>query len=59
MPPMNLIAIVDDVLTTGAHFQAAKTLLSERFPSTRIVGLFIARRVPKTSDYDPDEDLPF
>lgn len=41
-----LIAIVDDVLTTGAHFRAAKSILSSQFPKTPIVGLFIARRVP-------------
>ena len=45
-PPPASIAIVDDVLTTGAHFRAASTVLAERFPTAQIVGLFIARRVP-------------
>ncbi len=40
------IAIVDDVLTAGAHFRAASTVLVKRFPSAQIVGLFVARRVP-------------
>ena len=40
------IAIVDDVLTTGAHFRAASAVLTARFPAVRIVGLFIPRRVP-------------
>lgn len=44
------IVIVDDVLTTGAHFCAAKALLSSHFPRATMSGLFIARRVPGTSD---------
>ena len=40
------IAIVDDVLTTGAHFRAASEILEQHFPSTPICGLFIARRAP-------------
>ncbi len=40
------IAIVDDVLATGAHFRAARVVLGARFPTAAIVGLFIARRVP-------------
>lgn len=51
-PEPNFIAIVDDVLTTGAHFRTAKTVLSSRFPATPIVGLFIARRVPDMFDFD-------
>ena len=43
-PPHDLIAIVDDVLTTGAHFVAAKSLLAEQFPDASIVGIFVARR---------------
>jgi hypothetical protein len=39
------IGIVDDMLTAGAHFRAAKDTLSERFPNSRIVGFFIARRM--------------
>ena len=46
------IAIVDDILTTGAHFQAAKSILSTRFPEVSVVGLFIARRVPDTSNVE-------
>lgn len=44
------VAIVDDVLTTGAHFRAAKSVLSARFPEREIIGLFLARRAPETSD---------
>ena len=45
-PEPTTVAIVDDVLTTGAHFRAASSVLSERFPAVTIVGLFVARRVP-------------
>jgi hypothetical protein len=38
------IAILDDVLTTGAHFCAAKQVLGRRFPAAQIIGLFVARR---------------
>lgn len=45
-PEPDFLAIVDDVLTTGAHFRAMSSLLGARFPNARISGLFIARRVP-------------
>lgn len=51
IPEPQMIFLVDDVLTTGCHFKAAKRLLSNRFPNSTIVGLFVARRVPK-SDFD-------
>ena len=50
LPPPHTIALFDDVLTTGAHFKAAQTLLRNPFPQARIVGFFIARRVPDTAD---------
>ena len=46
VPAPTSIAIVDDVLTTGAHFRASRVVLGARFPAAIIVGLFIARRVP-------------
>ena len=46
--PRDVIFIVDDVLTTGAHFVAAKSVLTRQFPSTPVVGVFVARRVPTT-----------
>lgn len=42
------IAVVDDVLTTGAHFKAMKRILRENFSDVEVVGLFLARRVPNT-----------
>jgi hypothetical protein len=50
-PPPVRIAIFDDVLTTGAHYVAARTILAAEFPSAEILGCFIARRVPETTDF--------
>jgi predicted amidophosphoribosyltransferase len=47
-PTPAVIAVVDDVLTAGAHFKAMKRLLMETFQDAHIVGLFLARRVPNT-----------
>ena len=33
-PVRTIIAVVDDILTTGAHFRAAKSVLSARFPGS-------------------------
>ncbi len=44
-PEPRCLALVDDVLTSGCHFKAAKALLAEHFPGVRILGLFIARSV--------------
>ncbi len=49
-PTPRAIGLIDDVITTGAHFKAAQGLLLERFPGIRIYGLFIARRVPDSAD---------
>lgn len=40
-----LIVVVDDVVTTGAHFLAAKNRLGQHFPGVPFVGLAVARRV--------------
>jgi hypothetical protein len=50
-PTPQHIAVVDDVLTAGAHWRAMHHVLSERFPGVPIIGMFIARRVipPQTS----------
>lgn len=47
-PIPSQIAVVDDVLTTGAHFKAMKRILSGIYPDAKIVGIFVARRVPGT-----------
>lgn len=51
-PAPETIFLIDDVLTTGCHYKAAKHVLGERFPRAKIVGLFIARRAPKSVDPD-------
>ncbi len=45
-PEPRAIALFDDVLTTGAHFRAASSVLRERYPNVPIVGIFYARCVP-------------
>jgi predicted amidophosphoribosyltransferase len=54
-PAPRTIGLFDDVLTTGAHFRAASNVLQRAYPGVRIVGLFIARRVPETIDWDEIE----
>lgn len=49
-PAPTHIGIVDDMLTAGTHYRAMHTILSERFPEAKIVGLFVARRI------FPDDD---
>ena len=58
-PEPGVMAIVDDVLTTGAHFQAAKSILSVWFPEASFVGLFIARNDLGTSDIWDIIDIEF
>lgn len=50
-PPTHVI-VVDDVLTTGSHFKAMKSILRQVFPNVLIVGYFVARRVPETIDIE-------
>lgn len=50
-PEPKIFALVDDVLTTGAHFRAAKSILSKFFPRKSVIGLFIARCVPDTTKF--------
>lgn len=48
----NTIILFDDVLTTGAHYIAAKKILNKSFPDKKIIGIFIARRV-----FEKEEDF--
>ena len=43
-PTPSTLLVVDDMLTTGTHFRAAKSVLQRNFPSTRMVGVFVPRR---------------
>ena len=56
-PEPRVLAVVDDLLTTGAHFRAAKAILSARFPETPVIGLFVARRVPDSVSIEDFDDL--
>jgi hypothetical protein len=56
VPPRLAIGVVDDVLTAGTHYRAMHMILRNRFPTTPIVGFFIARRVfPDDSTDDPPD----
>ncbi|MBU9479893.1 hypothetical protein [Burkholderia multivorans] len=50
VPHPKHIMVVDDVLTTGSHFVATKTVLQARYPNAWIGGLFIGRR-PEAADF--------
>jgi hypothetical protein len=50
-PDPKTITLFDDVMTTGAHYVAAHGVRAARFRGVAIVGLFIARRVPETTDF--------
>ena len=45
VPPPKSIAIFDDLLTTGAHYRAAKFHLQRIFSEAQMFGIFVARRV--------------
>ena len=51
-PAPSAIALCDDVLTTGAHYRAALSVVQQAFPGVRVIGLFIARRVPEAMDFE-------
>ena len=39
------VFVIDDVITTGGHFVAAKRLINERYPEIVVNGLFLALRI--------------
>lgn len=45
--PSSLV-LFDDLLTTGAHFCAARTVLLQRFPGVPVYGVFACRRKPES-----------
>lgn len=51
-PPPTNIGVFDDVLTAGTHYRAMEITLRGRFPGVSIFGIFIARRVFPTPDFE-------
>ena len=46
-----VVILVDDVLTTGSHFVAARNVILNAHPNTRVIGFFMARRaLPDPAD---------
>lgn len=43
-PEPSFILLVDDVLTSGCHYKAMKSILKSRFPNTKLAAIFLARR---------------
>jgi hypothetical protein len=52
-PRPSRIVICDDVLTTGCHYRAVRSVLSRHFPGARFLGIFLARRVPQPPEFEP------
>jgi hypothetical protein len=50
------IAVVDDVLNSGKHFKVAQELLSQRFPGTPVIGIFVARCIRSSPPPDVRSD---
>ena len=42
----------DDIITSGAHFKAAQTIIQKELPGAPVIGLFIARNVRPEIDTD-------
>ena len=41
--PRARVVLIDDVLTTGCHFRAAKDVITNRWPASQVIGFFLAR----------------
>lgn len=44
-PETDIIIIFDDVLTTGCHFKAVKSLILGKYEDSNIIGIFVAKVV--------------
>lgn len=49
-PPRGTVILIDDVLTTGAHFVAARAAIQAAYPQTQVAGIFLARRAIPAAD---------
>jgi len=47
----NVVFLLDDVITSGAHYCACKELLCEHYPDLRVAGLFWAKRKAEKYTY--------
>jgi hypothetical protein len=45
VPKPRGIILFDDIITSGAHFKAAQTIIQKEFQGVPIIGLFVARNV--------------
>jgi hypothetical protein len=52
--PRKQVVLLDDVLTTGCSFKVCKEMISEIWPESSIIGVFVARRVPQNPFADLD-----
>ena len=52
LPKPRTLAVVDDMITTGAHYVAIRNILRRQYPDVPIMGIFIARRVPEAVDVE-------
>lgn len=58
--PPNVIALLDDVLTTGCSFKVCREILQDALPEATIIGIFAARRVvDRTSAWEDFADVEF
>jgi predicted amidophosphoribosyltransferase len=46
--PHEIVIVLDDVLTQGAHFSAMQATILRSFPGSRVMGIFLARAVDRT-----------
>ena len=64
-PPKNNIILIDDVLTSGGHFKAAKAAILAKYPEADVIGFFLGKTiyiepvVPAIDDYDDGDAAPF
>jgi hypothetical protein len=49
-PRPRWIILFDDIITSGAHFKAAQTIIQKKFSKLPIIGLFVARSVKVNGD---------
>lgn len=54
-----MVFLFDDVITNGRHFKICKSLILERYPRARVIGLFYARTIDQVDldIWDPFDDM--